>query len=176
MCSWTCTCSGMCPWLTFGAVQREPGMWSHSNAFFFLSAVSAQYSSERFLIWTSLFLSFSQGPKWASVFSKKGFTTNCFLSPLIGFPAVERIKQWGEIIVQNYWKWIMITTSKLRIMIIIFAFSWMYMKLLLCTRVYICVLTLSNLSVCDISVSMKCSYLVAPVHNNWIQYSWMIFQ
>lgn len=40
----------------------------------------------------------------------------------------------------------------------------MYINLLLYTKEHICRLTLSNLNVCDIPVSMKPSYLVAPVH------------
>lgn len=49
-------------------------------------------------------------------------------------------------------------------LISIFAFSWMFINLLLSLKVHICGLTLSNLNVCDTPVSLQPSYWAAPAH------------
>lgn len=51
-----------------------------------------------------------------------------------------------------------------QVLIFVFAFSSMYINLLLCMEVYICGLTLSNSNACDIPVSMKLSCRMAPAH------------
>lgn len=105
-------------------------------------------------------------------FVKKGITTTCFLFPLTGESCRKnRARRWNHCL-----KWLKMNLAHSLKTENHDHYIYILMKLLLCTRICICELSLSDLSVCDISVSIKCSYMVALVQNKWIQYSWMIFQ